>query len=314
MHSNKKKTNKEFLKQISQIYGDCLEISSPYVNAHTKVDCFCTVHKYRFQSTPNSLLRPSGCKYCGKENMAKKQRHTLKEVQNLLPYNIIIVGKYKGMHNKTKFICTNCHKLLIGTPSQYIRTQSCGNHNKHRTNSSVDKELNTLTDGKYLRVSEYLGMNKPILLYHKKCGKVFKTDLHNFIDGNKRCKCVSSSHGEMYIEKYLNNHSYKYVLQKRFDDLYDKMSLPFDFVVYTENKTYTIEYQGEQHTDTSLRYDLVHNENNFEIALDKFAIRNLHDDMKRDYCNNKGIIEIEIPFTENTQKKVNCYLNKYLVN
>lgn len=47
-------------------------------------------------------------------------------------------------------------------------------------------------------------------------------------------------------------------------------------------------------------------------ALDNFAMQNLHDDMKRQYAKDNGYKLIEIPYTEDTQEKVNKYIEKCL--
>lgn len=50
------------------------------------------------------------------------------------------------------------------------------------------------------------------------------------------------------------------------------------------------------------------------ICPKKFAKQNLHDDMKRDYTKSPGYNLLEMPYTANTQEKVDEYLADYLVS
>ena len=45
---------------------------------------------------------------------------------------------------------------------------------------------------------------------------------------------------------------------------------------------------------------------------DQYKVQLYHDKLKRDYAKEHNYILIEIPYTVNTQEKVNKYLDKYL--
>ncbi|HJD72315.1 MAG TPA: hypothetical protein K8V13_11935, partial [Enterobacter roggenkampii] len=109
----------------------------------------------------------------------------------------------------------------------------------------------------------------------------------------------NESHGEKYIRNYLDNHSIKYIPQKKFKDLKDKTYLSYDF--YLPEYNMLIEYQGIQHFE-SISFNGMDNSN-----LEK---QQHHDNLKRKYAKDNGYKLLELKYTLDTQEKVNNYLNK----
>lgn len=98
------------------------------------------------------------------------------------------------------------------------------------------------------------------------------------------CPYCNMSKGEKEIKKILERWDIKYIPQKTFDDCKDIFCLKFDF--YLPNSNTCIEYQGKQHY-----YDL-------GIPSREKDIRKTweHDNIKKEYCKNKNIHYIEIPY------------------
>lgn len=111
------------------------------------------------------------------------------------------------------------------------------------------------------------------------------------------CPSCNESKGEKQVSEWLEQHKMIYVPQKRFDDCYDKSTLPFDF--YLPNCNICIEYQGKQHYEP-IEY--------FGGEKSLLYIQS-HDKIKQDYCAEKNIQLICIPYWENTDE----YLNKNLL-
>ncbi|KQC91342.1 hypothetical protein AM596_15000 [Clostridium perfringens CP4] len=64
----KKKTHEEFIQEIKEKYGDEYEVLGEYVNVHTKILIRHNCEKcnyYKWETTPNSLLRGRVCPVCG---------------------------------------------------------------------------------------------------------------------------------------------------------------------------------------------------------------------------------------------------------
>lgn len=118
-----------------------------------------------------------------------------------------------------------------------------------------------------------------------RCGKIFQTSLSDFTQHEgqicKNCsKCESK--GEIKIRMYLESNNINFIQEKWFSDCRDIKPLPFDF--YLPDYNICIEFDGEQHYK---------DKGNFSTSL-KYTQH--HDKIKTDYCNNKNITLLRIPY------------------
>lgn len=73
------------------------------------------------------------------------------------------------------------------------------------------------------------------------CGNETVVTTSDLTSGNTMsCGCQNLSHGEFYVQKYLDDNNIYYIPQKKFDDCRDKLPLPFDF--YLPRYNTCIEY------------------------------------------------------------------------
>lgn len=96
------------------------------------------------------------------------------------------------------------------------------------------------------------------------------------------------SKGELFTKNFLEDHGISYIPQKRFSDCKHKYPLPFDF--YLPDHNICIEFQSGQHYMPVKFYK----GQTDEEALKDLELRQLRDNIKREYCKNKGIGLIEI--------------------
>jgi hypothetical protein len=128
------------------------------------------------------------------------------------------------------------------------------------------------------------------------CGYSWNVTVHDRNYGPKlKCggcpNCYKKSNGELMIENILEKYFVEYIIQKRFPDCRNIQPLPFDF--YLPNFPVCIEYNGIQHYEPgnyfeSFKSDL--------ISMEIFEEQKFRDQIKKDYCFNKGITFIEIPY------------------
>jgi len=113
-------------------------------------------------------------------------------------------------------------------------------------------------------------------------------------DGCPKCR---ESHSEKGTTKYLEDMNYSFTSQFRLEDCRDKRSLPFDFAVFTESdKKYIkilIELDGLQHSQP-VRFGGISKEK----AEKNFIELQKRDKIKNDYCIDKNIPLLRIPYWE----------------
>ena len=108
--------------------------------------------------------------------------------------------------------------------------------------------------------------------------------------GSNCPKCKINKGGQK-VSQILDKLNIKYEIEKRFSDCKYKNTLPFDF--YLTDLNICIEYNGQQH------YNVVDfSSRNPKRAKEQFRLIQVRDQIKKDYCKNKDIKLIIIPYYE----------------
>lgn len=203
-------------------------------------------------------------------------------------------GAGKSVYWKCKCDCGNIKSVRTDKLRKGI-TQSCGCLSKEiRTHLFLD-DIVGQRFGRLTVIER--DMNKPAgsgcFAYWRckcDCGNVISVRSDHLKNKTtSSCGCLKSK-GEETITTLLQQNKVNYITQYKFDDLKgDFHCLRFDFAIFdNDNNLYClIEYQGEQHTKPW------GNE-----SINRFQKRQEYDNKKREYCKNKNIKLIEIPYTD----------------
>lgn len=126
------------------------------------------------------------------------------------------------------------------------------------------------------------------------CGKEFYKTLLQLKDGSTLCVDCSAyeSRLEKKVRKWFEENDIKYIAQKKFDDCKDKRPLPFDF--YIEDFNCCVEVDGKQH---NMLVPIFGDKESFEK-------RQLHDEIKTQYCKDNGIDLLRISYKDIERQKV----------
>lgn len=138
---------------------------------------------------------------------------------------------------------------------------------------------------------EYKGDKTPLKVMCF-CGNEFLVDINHFVAGKYKCnECrVKQSAIAASVELWLNQNDVVYQKEKTFEDCVYKKVLPFDFYLTIYNAC--IEVDGIGH------YRPVNYMKNKEQAQTVYETRVITDKIKTDYCNNKHIPLLRLPFWE----------------
>ena len=178
------------------------------------------------------------------------------------------------------------------------------NNNGLTGRKTIEKYNKECKQGGYdLPISGETYLNNKTYIKHKckQCDKIYEQTPNAHLLGIG-CPYCSQSHGEKFIQNYLDNHSIPYIAQKKFNDLKDKRLLSYDF--YLPKQKVLIEYQGIQHFE---------NGGGYMDRQGRLEKQQLHDKLKREYALNNGYILLEPTYKLGTQEKVNKYLDNHLV-
>ena len=127
--SNNFLTNDEFIKRITELYGDKLDLSKTFYKGSDKKICVICRKHGEYYTTPNCLYKGISCNMCRNEKIAslklKTQEEFLNESKKLYGDNFLMdKAIYTGEDNKIIIGCKK-HGYFEQTPRCHLRGNGC---------------------------------------------------------------------------------------------------------------------------------------------------------------------------------------------
>lgn len=278
-----------FLRRMASMHPD-ITVLSRFNRGDQKVLCRCNIDGHEWNATPYSLLKGSGCPKCaGKERLS--QAEFMKRV-NACGKPITVVGKYKNRNTKVLCRCDIDGYEWYASPGHLMNgvgCPECAGVLRKTKDTFVDEMRRIHPQIEVL--GDYVNNRTKIQCRCSLCNTTWSASPNALLSHHSSCPACNQSSGEQKIYSILLSKGIEVILQYRFDDCRDMLSLPFDFYIPTSKVA--IEYDGQQHfmpVDFGGRPRHV-SEQNFEIVKQ-------HDAIKNQYCDTHGITLIRIPYTE----------------
>ena len=266
--------NRKEFREYMNIYFPDYEIIEDYIGSEEHIKLRCKIHP---------------------EEIIVTTPYSIKTIFTLHDENGNIIG--------TKHLCKKCKDLEEIAKKLTV----------------IKKEIEETFPGKFdlsestiekVFVSEKSG-HKLVLTNIKcnKCGNVFKADIYD-IRNSRVCKfCDLKSSGEIKTKTVLDRLGISYTEQKLNNHAVPKeirsMGIFIDFCLEYNGKEIWIEYNGSQHYKFSTK---------FHQNMDEFKNNILRDLYERKYCEENGILLIEIPYTFDTIDKIQNLLQKVIID
>ena len=258
------------------------------VKAQAKFKCL-TCGKEQTVSRGEVLVRAGKkyqCQFCHtpKERITLEVRH---KIENLCKKNNLELLEYKNASSPVKLKCKKCNKEFTREAQRLLKNTKCPSCFRTGTMSleKFEEELEKRYGKEYSIVdrSKYTQTHKKILVKHQ-CGFTWSITPSNLLF--HQCpKCSrKTSKGEKAIQNYCEENDINYCWQ--WQQKIEGKTLYFDF--YLPNYKLAIEFQGEQHY-IPVRY---------WGGDEAFEKRKINDQLKRDWCKEKNITLLEIPYTK----------------
>jgi hypothetical protein len=307
----KKLTTEDFIEKAKAIHGDFYDYSeTKYFGSLAKLNIICKTHG-SFEQVASTHLNGSGCVKCAIANRTKKLTTFIKEAnlkyKNKFSYKNFI---YITSHTKGIIICNNMHTFKQ-SPSQHLQGTGCPKCNIQKRAKNDVKSTEYFIHKAKLRhgntynydCSEYKDTETKIKIKCKKHG-IFEQSPHNHYAGYG-CPICKSSHGELLIQKFLEQESISYKNNYIIEKCKNKKPLPFDFAIFNENNLlFLIEYQGRQHYSAS---SFGSKTTSAEKILEDIKTR---DKIKQKYCKQNHIPLLLIPYWK--QSKIETLIISFI--
>jgi Zn finger protein HypA/HybF involved in hydrogenase expression len=284
----------DFVNKSNLIHNNFYDYSLvDYKNNNIKVKIICPIHG-TFEQIPKNHTKGQGCPKCATIYKAKKLTKNIDDFLNqvnITHNNFFSYDKINYINNKTDIVVTcPIHGDFTVNPSHHLNGTGCSKCSKtyrKSTEDFINKAKIVHSDRYDYSLTIFKNNKTKIKIICPKHGEFEQRPEHHLLGCN--CPKCNSSKGEIEIRKYLKIYDIKFIEQKRFNECRNKKPLPFDF--YLPNYNICIEYDGIQHY--------------IPIRGDKFLqIVIKHDNIKNEFCKNKNIELIRIPYTENNIESI----------
>ena len=244
-------------------------------------------------------------------NSVEAKRHTFSEVQKLRRKTheefldqlkqvkgeeFEVLSKYVNDKTKIKIRHKICGTVFYPTPNNLIRKSGCPicarkSYGKHKTHTPEEfKEMfYSVFPKDYELISDYKLSTEKVIVKHLVCGNIYKVLPGNLIHKRSGCPfCMPISKGELMVERLLKSKGVSFKQQYSFEDCVYKTKLKFDFAIFDKNNNLKglIEYDGEQHFKPKERFG----------GKEEFIKTKERDHVKNEYCRNKNIKLLRIPY------------------
>lgn len=298
--SKGKNTHRSIVREIYDLVGCEYSILSKFNRTKDKVVFKHNLCGNVFEMQPYCFIkRGQRCPICGSKRTGEKLRKTDKqfkrEVKSLVGDDYTFLEKYKSAHEKLKVKHHTCGRVYKVEPNGFLRGNRCvkcqikkSAIRQRKTQQEFEEEVFKLMEGEYVVIGKYINNRTPLSMYHKDCGNTYSVRPESFLRGS-RCPFCSFSKGEDITVKTLEGLCMDYQTQKVFSDCLSPKGNVLRFDFYIPSKNILIEYNGKQHYQyVEFFYD---SEEDYEYRLKC-------DEIKRKYCEEKGVRLLEIPYTE----------------
>lgn len=310
-----KRTSSSFIEESNKIHQDRYDYSKTiFLATNKKVVIICPEHG-EFDQLASDHLRGRGCQKCGRKTQGLAKRLSFGEWVKTATETHGDTYKYDEASftttkNDIRIFCEK-HGWFTQNAGRHAYIgqgcEDCGNDriaiSRGRTTEDfirMSKEVHGDTyDYSLLKTDPETGN----LIYEDK-DKIrlicqdhgpFLTITNNHIHLEQGCPACEATKGEVKVRKFLEEREIPFIFQWVDHDCVDTSRLRFDFYL-PESRT-VIEYDGEQH----FRPVRFHNDLTDEEIELKFQNTVKKDEIKNQWCHEKGIKMIRIPFTADVE-------------
>ena len=284
-----------------------------YINNKIPLIITCPIHG-DFSQSPDNHLQGKGCPECAKlkirENQLISQEQFLSKLKEWHPDYDFSITCYNGMKNHIQFICPIHGIQTVTAANAYYKGAGCklcaqetrGEQNRLSKEEFISRSKQIHGDKYDYDKVNYQGYYIPVTIVCPVHGE-FQQKPANHLRGSGCQKC-NQSHGEAFVEHYLQTEKIKYIQQHYISvptDIKSTGKIYVDF--YIPDLNTIIEYNGIQHYVPIEHFG-------GKLA---FNSQKKRDDYLRRYCLKNKIRLIELPY--NIEFSIlQDYLDTYLLS
>jgi very-short-patch-repair endonuclease len=298
MNKRPRRTREQWLDYLNNIHNNKYDYSKVdfKLGVMVKQDIICPEHGDFKVTIDNHSTKKSGCPKCIGRYRTREEWVVLFDKLYNNKYNYSQIPKNFGVNDKIKIICPEHGEFeKLVSNHIYLGKQGCPvcgkeiGYKKHTHNilDVIVKARKIHFDDYEYNISGYVNTLSKIEIICHKHGS-FSQKISNHLQG-QGCPICNKSKGELKIRKWLIENQIEYLQQKKMDGCINPItgySLFFDFYLPLHN--ICVEFDGEQHFKSTKRFG----------GYDAFEKTKSSDKIKNEFCKEKGIELIRIPYNQ----------------
>lgn len=297
----------EFIKRSKLANNNLYDYSkTEYSNGRTKVVVTCPIHG-DFLTSPANHMRGSGCPEC----FGTKKRTTQEFIDSARKVHgdryDYSQANYTHSEKPIHIICPE-HGSFNQIPANHLKGDicpKCAGNQKSNTQEFISKSRLIHGDRYNYDKVDYTNNKTPVVITCPKPNHGDFVQKPNSHLSGSGCPFCSESRGEKYVSLILTELGVPFTRQAKFKDCVNYnigkkcRRLPFDFYLPTYNSV--IEFDGVQHFK----------EVGFWGGSKSLKSQQARDQIKNQYCQDKGIKMIRIPYTME-RENIRPFITKHL--
>jgi uncharacterized protein with PIN domain len=187
----RKKTDKEFQKQVYDLVGDEYTFLDAYANTRTKLRVKHNKCGHTYKVSPNKFFSGTRCPYCS-ATTKKTNEQFQQEVFSLVGDEYVFLDHYVNAKTKIKVKHNECGHIYKVNPNSFLRGSRCPycKGNAKKTDAEFKQEVFDLVGGEYTFLDAYINSYTKIKVKHNKCGNVYTVAPHVFLKGVRCPYCA----------------------------------------------------------------------------------------------------------------------------
>jgi len=136
--TKKKKTNKEFIREVKALVGDEYTFLENYVDRKTKIKCIHNECGHTYKVDPDHFFRGCRCKKCCQR---KSNEEFLKEVKDLIKDEYKFIDNYIDDNTLLNVLHIKCNNVYKVRPYNFLQGYRCPKCSKTRKFSNGEKSI-----------------------------------------------------------------------------------------------------------------------------------------------------------------------------
>ena len=192
----RRKTDKEFEKEVYKLVKDEYTFLEEYVTSKTKIKVKHNTCRHQWKVQPGEFLRGSRCPKCSmkfKRSGSKRKTHEqfTSEVYELVGHEYTFLDEYKNYMTSLRVKHHVCGETYSVIPSEFFQGRRCPNCSPFakKTTKKFREEVSILGEDRYKLLSEYINDSEKVKIKHKVCGHIYWVQPTNFIQGQRCPHC-----------------------------------------------------------------------------------------------------------------------------